>query len=134
VETDLQDSVQADCEEIDEAPVGETPNVIMRARRLRVSRSGRVRVRLRCPRRTRSLGCRGRLQLRVGRRAGSSRSRRVRYRIRAARRKTVTLKLTRRDVRSIRRRGRRARGVLTSVERGRKGRKTTIRNPRLRVR
>jgi RTX calcium-binding nonapeptide repeat (4 copies) len=133
-EADLQDLVSGTCEAQDIGAVGETPNVRLPGRALRVSSGGRVRVRLRCPRGVRRLGCRGRLQLRLGRRAGSSRSRRVRYRIRAGRRKTVTLKLTRRDVRSIRRRGRRARGVLTSTERGRLGRKTTIRNPRLRLR
>jgi hypothetical protein len=133
VDADLEDSVQADCEEVDEGAVGETPNVILPAKALRVSRTGRARVRLRCPRGVRSLGCKGRLQLRVGG-SRSSRSRKVRYKIRAGRRKTVTLKLTRRDVRSIRRRGRRARGILTSVEKGRKGPKTTRRNPRLRLR
>ena len=92
-------------------------------------------MRLRCPRGVRSLGCNGRLQLRLGRAsssAGASRSRRVRYRIRAGRRKTVTLKLSSGDVRALRRKSRR--GVLTSVEKGRKGPKTTIRNPRLRLR
>jgi hypothetical protein len=47
------------------------------------------------------------------------------------------LRLTRKDIRTLRRqkrRGRTTRGVLTSVEKGRKGSKTTIRNPRLRVR
>jgi hypothetical protein len=108
---------------------------------LRVLPTGRVRVRLRCPRGVRKLGCKGRLQLRVARtRKGgvqSSRSRRVRYKIKAGRRKTVTLKLTRKDVRTLRRRqrrGRKTRGILVSVEKGRKGRKTTIRNPRLRLR
>jgi hemolysin type calcium-binding protein len=137
VEADLKDSIQADCEEVDRAPVGETPNVDVLGKTLRVSRTGKVNVRMRCPRGVKRLGCKGRLQLRIDRRASSSRSRKVRYRIKAGRRKTVTLKLTRRDVRSLRgrqRRGRKTRGVLTSVEKGRKGRKTTIRNPRLRLR
>jgi hypothetical protein len=132
-EGDLKDAVSSSCENKDIGAVGETPNVDIPRRTLRVSRTGRVRVRMRCPRGVRSLGCKGRLQLRVGR-ARSSRSRRVRYKIKAGRRKTVTLRLTRRDVRTIRRRGRRARGILTSVERGRKGRKTTVRNPRLKLR
>jgi hypothetical protein len=135
VEADLKDNIQADCNNVDRAPVGETPNVDILGKTLRVSRTGRVKVRMRCPRGVKRLGCKGRLQLRIDRRgAGSSRSRKVRYRIKAGRRKSVTLQLTRRDVRSIRRRGRRARGVLTSVEKGRKGRKTTIRNPRLKLR
>ena len=40
VEADLKDGIQADCEEVDRAPVGETPNVILPAKALRVSRSG----------------------------------------------------------------------------------------------
>jgi hypothetical protein len=134
VEADLKDNVQSDCNEVDRSAVDETPHVRILSKTLRVSRRGRVKVRLRCPRGVKRLGCKGRLQLRVGRSADSSRSRKVRYKIRAGKRKTVTLKLTRRDVRGIRRRGRRARGILTSVEKGRKGRKTTIRNPRLRLR
>ena len=131
VEADLKDSIQADCEQVDRAPVGETPNVDILGKTLRVSRTGRVSVRLRCPRGVKSLGCNGRLQLRLGR-ASASRSRRVRYRIKAGRRKTVALTLGSADVRALRRRSRR--GVLTSVEKGRKGLKTTIRNPRLRLR
>lgn len=141
---DLKDAVSATsnpgggtCEEVDRSPVGETPHVGILGKTLRVSRAGEAKVRMRCPRGVKQLGCKGRLQLRVGRSAGASRSRRVRYRIRAGRRKTVTLKLTRRDVRTLRnrqRRGRSSRGILTSVERGRLGRKTTIRNPRLGLR
>ena len=44
----------------------------------------------------------------------------------------MALRLSTRDVRKLR--GRSRRGVLTSVEKGRKGLKTTIRNPRLRLR
>jgi RTX calcium-binding nonapeptide repeat (4 copies) len=129
------------CDDLDIAPVGETPHVRIRARTLGVSSTGRVRVRLRCPRGVGSLGCNGSLRLaiaRTRRRGGqSSRSRRVRYRIDAGRRKTVRLRLTRRDVRTLRRnrrRGRRTRGRLRSVERGLRGRKTTIRGLRLRLR
>ena len=140
VEADLKDSIQADCEEVDRAPVGETPNVAILGKALAVSGTGGVRVRLRCPRGVRSLGCNGRLQMRLGSGgggAGQSRSRRVRYRIRAGGRKTVTLTLNSSDVRTLqrqKRRGVKSRGVLTSVERGRIGPKTTIRNPRLRLR
>jgi Ca2+-binding RTX toxin-like protein len=148
VTADLLDDVDAvndpgggTCEEVDRSPVGETPHVRILSKTLRVLPTGRVRVRLRCPRGVRKLGCKGRLQLRVARtRKGgvqASRSRRVRYRIRAGRRKTVTLKLTRRDVRTLRRHKRRrvkSRGILVSVEKGRKGRKTTVRNPRLKLR
>jgi len=138
VEADLKDNIQADCEEVDRAPVGETPNVDILGRTLRVAGTGQVGVRMRCPRGVKGLGCNGRLQLRLDRSGGAqgSRSRRVRYRILAGRRKTVTLKLTPGDVRSLQRQKRRkvgSRGVLTSVEKGRLGPKTTIRNPRLRL-
>jgi hypothetical protein len=134
VEADLKDNIQADCNEVDRSPVGETPNVDILGKTLRVSRSGKVRVGMRCPRGVKRLGCKGRLQLRIDRRASSSSSRKVRYKIKAGKRKTVTLRLTPSDVRSLRsrqRRGRKTRGILASVEKGRKGRKTTIRNPRL---
>ena len=137
VEADLKDNIQPDCNEVDRAPVGETPNVDILGRTLRVSRTGKVKVRMRCPRGVKRLGCKGKLQLKIDRRASTSRSRKVRYKIKAGKRKTVTLQLTRGDVRSLRsrqRRGRKTRGILTSVEKGRKGRKTTIRNPRLRLR
>jgi len=137
VEADLKDRVQADCNDVDRAPVGETPNVDILGKTLRVSRTGTVKVRMRCPRGVKTLGCKGQLQLRIDRRASSSRSRKVRYKIKAGRSKTVTLKLTASDVRTLRRhqrRGTKTRGILTSVEKGRKGRKTTVRNPRLKLR
>jgi hypothetical protein len=108
---------------------------------LRVSSDGAVKARLRCPRGVKKLGCKGTLQLRLDRTRGggaqASRSRKVRYKIKAGKRKTVTLKLTSKDVSALRsrqRRGKKTRGVLTSIEKGRKGRKTTIRNPRLKLR
>jgi hypothetical protein len=151
VVADLKDTVDVigsstggTCEEVDRSPIGETPHVRILGKSLRVSPSGRVRVRLRCPRGVRRLGCRGHLQLQLSRnrnRAGQAprarASRKVRDRIKAGRRKIVTLQLTARDVRTLRRRQRRGlqtRGILTSVERGRLGDKTTIRNPRLRLR
>ena len=140
LEVDLLDVITepGSCEEIDESPVGETPNVIIKSRPLRVSPSGRVAVRLRCPRGVGSLGCKGRLRMRlVPGRGRSNRTRRVGYRITAGRRKTVTLRLSRRAVarlRSRQRRGRRTRGIVRSLEKGRLGPKTTIRNPRLRLR
>ena len=148
VTADLKDNVElitnpggGTCEEVDRGPVGETPNVIVRGATLRVSPTGKVKVRLRCPRGTHKLGCKGKLQLRVARtRKGgvqAGRSRKVRYKIKAGRRKTVTLRLTGKDVRTLRRlqrRGKKPRGILVSVEKGRKGRKTTVRNPRLKLR
>jgi hypothetical protein len=61
----------------------------------------------------------------------------VAYRIRAGGRKVVALLLTRKDVATLRRRQRRkvkTRGIVVSVEEGRKGVKTTVRNPRLKLR
>src|SRR3954447_1242181 len=107
VEADLKDNIQPDCNEVDRAPVGEPPNVDILGKTLRVSRTGRVKVRMRCPRGVKRLGCKGRLQLKIDRRAGSARSRKVRYRIKAGKRKTVTLRLTRRDIRKLRRNKRR---------------------------
>ena len=123
-EADLKDFVSASCENKDVAPVGETPNVKILARTLRVSRAGRVRVRLTCPRGVKSLGCKGTLRL--------NHSRKVRYRIKAGRAKSVTLRLRAGDLRKLR--NGKTRGVLTSVEKGRKGPKTTVRNPRLKLR
>ena len=131
VTADLPDKVEADCEEVDQSPVGETPHVSILGKTLRVASAGRVKVRLRCPRGVKALGCNGSLQLRLGRNTQASRSRKVRYKIRAGQRKTVTLQLSSKDVRTLRRGGRR--GILTSVEKGRKGRKTTVRNPRLKL-
>ena len=127
------------CEEVERSPVGETPHVRIGAGTLRVSRTGAVRVLLRCPRGTRGLGCKGTLQLRLARKrkggVQASRSRRVRYAIRVRRSKRVALTLSARDVGTLRRRrGKRTLGILVSVEKGRKGRKTTVRNPRLRLR
>jgi len=137
VEADLKDvfTLVGECEERSVSAVGETPLVRIGRGTLRVRSSGRVRVRLRCPRGVGSLGCKGRLSLRLDRRG----ARRVRksYEIRRGRSKTVTLRISRGSVRSLRsrqRRGRRTRGVLGSVERGRKGRKTAVRNPLLRLR
>jgi len=148
VTADLMDEVDAignpgggTCEDVDTSPVAETPHVRIEAETLRVRPAGNVNVLLRCPRGVKRLGCEGTLQLRIDRRSGAraraSRSRKVRYRIRAGRRRTVALRLSGGDVRTLRRRQRRGRethGILTSVERGVKGRKTTVRNPRLRLR
>ncbi len=134
-EADLKDALSSSCENRDIGAVGETPLVRIGRGTLRVRPSGRVRVRLRCPRGVGSLGCEGRLSLRLDRR-GARRARK-RYEIRAGRSKTVTLRLSRGSVRALRsrqRRGRRTRGVLASAERGRLGRKTVVRNPRLRLR
>ena len=124
---DLKDGEQSltGCEERDISPVGETPHVAMAARSVNVNRAGAARVRLSCPRRT-TIGCRGTLSLKLARR-GARRPARTRYSIRAGRSARVRVRLSRAEAR-------RARGVaiLASVERGKLGRKTTLRSPRLR--
>ena len=120
-----QASVAATCEQREISPVGETPHVRIRARSIDVSRAGAARVRLSCPRRTR-IGCRGTLSLKLARR-GARRPARTRYAIRAGRSARVRVRLSRAEARRAR-----GRGILTSVERGRLGRKTTVRMPRLR--
>ena len=137
LEADLKDVVPPSCEEFDRSPVGETPHVKLPGTALRVSSTGEVRVRLRCPRGVKGLGCNGRLQLRLASAGGAraSRSRKVSYRIKAGRPKSVTLRLAAKDVRTLRRRSaKKRRGSLVSVENGRKGRKTTVRNARLTLR
>jgi hypothetical protein len=134
VEGDLQDTIAANCESRDISPVGETPLVRLPRGRLTVRRSRQVPVRLRCPRGVGSLGCEGRLSLRLDLRG--ARRVRKRYEIGAGRSRTVTVRLSRGSVRALRRRqrsGRRTRAIVASVERGRKGRKTTVRNPRARL-
>ena len=115
---DLKDIVSASCENKDVGAVGETPNVEILAKTLRVSHAGRVRVRLRCPRGVKSLGCKGTLRLSC--RAASAQGARQVYQIRAGRAKTVILQLSAGDVRNVCAAAQR-RGVLTSVEKGRKG-------------
>jgi hypothetical protein len=148
VVADLMDQVDAvnqksggTCEEVDRSPIRETPHVRIVAETLRVGASGGVRVVLRCPRGVRRLGCNGTLQLGIARARGgaanASRSDKVRYAIRAGRRTGVALQLTGADVRRLRRnerRGATTRGVLVSVEKGRLGLKTTLRNPQLKLR
>jgi hypothetical protein len=138
---DLKDVVPASCENVEQSPVGETPNVTILGEALRVSPTGEVKAGLRCPRGVKKLGCNGTLQLGIARSASrgaqSSRSRKVAYEINAGKHKLVTLQLTDKDVARLRRRqdqGKRTRGILTSVEKGKIGRKTTIRQARLKLR
>ena len=134
VEADLKDLLPSTCEERDVAAVGETPLVRLPRGRVTVRASRHVRLRLRCPRGVGSIGCKGRLSLRLNVR-GARRARK-RYEIGAGRSKTVTLRLSRGSARTLRRRqrqGRRTLGVLSSVESGRLGRKTRVRYPRLRL-
>ena len=125
VEADLKDSIGNLCEEFDRSPVGETPHVVLPRKVLNVTRAGVARARLRRPRRT-TIGCRGTLSLRLAKR-GAKRPAKTRYAIRAGRSAKVRVYLTAREARRVR-----GRGILTSLEEGKIGDKTTIRQPRLR--
>ena len=129
---DLLDPDPIGCETVDRSAIREGPHVAIGALR-RVRRRPRVRaVRLRCPRR---LGhrCRGRLELALTRR-GLDRAPSKRYSIRAGRRRTVRVRLSRRDTRRLRRR-RVRRAFVRSTERGDvAGKKTTLALRRLRRR
>ena len=127
--TDLKDILNPirACEQVEESPVGETPHVRLPRKSLSVSSDGQAVARLKCPRRV-TIGCRGKLSLKLARR-GTRRPARTAYRIRTGRKARVRVSLTTREARRIRGR---VRGILTSVERGRLGPKTTIAQPRLR--
>jgi hypothetical protein len=108
-----------DCEAVSQGMVREHPNVVVRfARR---ARGGRLRIGLRCPRKTRN-GCAGGLA--VGTVSGESRVRygpRVRYRIRRGSGSTVVARVR---GRSTPRRGAKVR--VRSAERGQLGPRTTF--------
>jgi RTX calcium-binding nonapeptide repeat (4 copies) len=113
VDLDLRDRLPAldDCEASARGAVGEVPNVTIRSARA----SGRVvAVTLRCPVKTGSIGCRGTLAIRRGKRAGPV----LRYRLAAGRGATVRPVLPRGSGGVLR---------VVSVERGRLGKRTTIR-------
>jgi hypothetical protein len=134
LDTDLADGTPpADCETVTQGAIREGPNVRMSGGRLRVRRSGRVAVRLRCPSEV-AIGCSGRLALRLlpaGRSPKSETSARSgAYELAAGGSARVRLRLSRRERAALRRRSRPAR--LTSVEAGEFGDKTTIRTVRLR--
>lgn len=111
-----------DCELVSQGMVGEHPNVVIRfARR---GRGGRLRIGLRCPRKTRN-GCTGRLAVgHVGGKGTRTRIRygtRVRYRIRRGRGRTIVARV---PGRVTPRRGAKVR--VRSAERGRLGPRTTF--------
>ncbi len=136
VEADLKDIISSSCNTRDVSAVGETPLVRIGRGTLRV-RPERPRACAACAARAGCAGSAARAVCRCASIARAARRARKRYEIGAGRSKTVTVRLSRGSVRSLRRRqrrGRRTRGVLASIERGRFGRKTSVRNPRLRLR
>lgn len=99
------------------------PRVRVIGRRVRVTRSGRAPVRLRCPRSAEG-ACRGTLKLRKG---GETIARRD-YRIAAGKRKTVRLRLDRNAQRRLARRGTlRATLRMTARDRESRVRRSTVR-------
>jgi hypothetical protein len=127
VVADLQDRIFANCEQRDIAAVGETPVVKLPSGVLDVSRSGVAPVVLRCPRRT-TIGCHGSLSLRLAR-SGLAQPSLTNYTISAGRSATVRVGVGAAEARRI---NGRVRGILTSLESGELGPKTTIRWSRLR--
>jgi Ca2+-binding RTX toxin-like protein len=136
LDSDLVDgALPADCETIANGAVDEGPNVLISASTLLVRANGRVGVRLRCPRGV-AIGCNGRLRLRLVGRSnpgstvrGRAAARANGYRLAAGRSRVVRLRLTRRERARLRFQTGTAR--VTSVERGKLGRKTTVRTLRI---
>jgi Ca2+-binding RTX toxin-like protein len=110
------------CETIDQGAINEGANVRIAPSRLRVSRTGTVRVRLRCPASVK-IGCRGRLAAGAPRRALG---RRTRYRIRRGATARITVRVPLALRRAAARRDRVPARVV-SIETGSHGPKLTIR-------
>lgn len=121
---DLKDVVtDGACNSIDRKPVDEGPTLRISAKRRKLGRARRVRVRFRCPR-TAQQRCKGKASLKLAKR-GSKSPRRVSYDVARGTSELVTLKLTRREARRVRRKRRRA--VVRATENGVHGKITTVR-------
>lgn len=117
--TDLQDALPVNCENFERSDAVSSPHVQMRFPRVVAVASGRISVRLNCPRAWRR-PCAGTLELRHGR----ARTPRTRYAIKSGRSRRVSVRLGALGD-SV---GRRTVAQLVSLERGRvKGAKTTLR-------
>jgi hypothetical protein len=125
---DLLDAEPFSCETVNRSAIGEGPHLVIGA--VHRVRGRTYAVRLRCPRKLKHR-CRGSLELALTRHGlGPAKARR--YSIRAGRRRTLRVRVTRRDARRLRRR-RARRGFVRSVEKGDvTGRKTTLARRRLR--
>lgn len=123
------------CEDVTVGAVNEGPNVSISDRPRRVGEDGRTSVRLRCPTSLRRPSrCKGRLKLQLATRRSLRRSApRTRYSLRPGRARRISVRLSSRDRRRLRQ-TRRSNGVVTSVEAGQHGPKTTVRRVALRVR
>jgi Ca2+-binding RTX toxin-like protein len=125
-DVDLRDNVVDNCENVDRGAVKEGPNVRIATATLTLARGVRARVRLTCPAKL-TRPCRGRLSLGLfsGKRRGAPAGG-TQYSIARGASRRVTVALSARDRRALGTRHR-ARGQLTSIERGVHGRKTTVR-------
>lgn len=136
VDMDLVDAVTYDpplllvlggCEGFVVGAVDEGPNVVIAARSRPVGQDGRTSVRLRCPA---SLleppRCEGTLKLQLSTRSSLRRTTTLtHYSIHPGQSRSVRVRLSHADRRTLRARGR-ASGVVTSVEMGQHGKKTTV--------
>ena len=126
--TDPKPSALASCEDVGQAAIDQHPTVRIGLRSARITRAGRLRMRLVCPARQRN-GCAGTLRVRRGNSSLGSR----RYRLRPGGKVVKSFRLSRRQRASLRRK-RRARFVVTAAERDPKGRpKRTVARLRVRV-
>ena len=125
---------ESGCERVNVGAVREGPNVTLSGRSLRIRSTGRAATRVRCPASLRQPSrCAGALTLHLATRASvRRRAPATRYSLRPGQARTVPVRLSRLDRRALLRRGR-ARGQLTSVERGEFGKKTTIETVALRA-
>jgi Ca2+-binding RTX toxin-like protein len=111
-----------ECESIQAAPVGELPNVRILTERLRIAPRRRARIRVHCPAAVTTKGCAGRLTLTHPGDGKPLAARR--YRLAKGKRATLSLQLTRTDVRWLKRS---KRALATAVETGPSGRPKTTR-------
>jgi len=125
-DVDLRDNVADNCENVDRGAVKEGPNVRIATATLTLGRGMRAPVRLACPAKL-NRPCRGRLSLSLfsGKRHGAPAGG-TQYSIAGGASGRVRVALPARDRRALGTRHR-ARGQLTSIERGVHGRKTTVR-------
>jgi hypothetical protein len=123
----------AGCEAIGVGAVNEGPNVVISRGALRVSEDGRTAVRLRCPASLRQPPrCEGTLRLQLAtRRSLRRRAPSARYSLRPGESRRIGVRISQSDRRTFRRRGR-TRGMVTSVEGGEFGNKTTVETVALR--
>ena len=123
------------CEAAFVGAVDEGPNVAISDRTRRVGGDGRTTVKLRCPASLQQPPrCKGKLKLQLRTRRSLRRTApKIHYSLRPGKTRGVEVRLTRRDRHRLHRHGS-AEGVVTSVEAGQHGDKTTVQTIKLRAR